>query len=340
MGDKIHAWFLTQDDSALTEDQLITARLCRVLEQRTLTAWKQKVALKFPDEAIDPVAIREERLWLRDGPFKPIFSGKSDVTYIWDRYAAVFDMKSGWCEVPSSEINDQLKTLAVLTALEYDIDECTVAILQPRTGMQVDMATYDKEALQEAEQELRLALKVAELPDAPLNLGPHCSFCKAVANCPAALQTITTLAVLPPEKRIEISNADIVRYLEAWNVAKKVGAALEYLAEKRLDAGEKLKLGDVQYLMEATSGRRKITDQKAARESMMNHFDIPEALWLEFAKVSLGDLELMVRRLRPEQKVNDVKNQINLVLTGAEAIEKKTGTTLARVVLLSDIQPQ
>lgn len=96
---------------------------------------------------------------------------------------------------------------------------------------------YDQRQLSAAEKALVKIERDTQAPDAPLNVGEHCHFCRAKAGCPAYQHAIAIVAdsrelaveTLPNEKL-----ADLKR---AISLAEKIGKDVTNELRKRIEAG-------------------------------------------------------------------------------------------------------
>src|SRR5260370_13439731 len=96
----------------------------------------------------------------------------------------IIDGKTLYGQVESAEVNDQLRELVALAHYNYpEIEEFTVALLQPNVARRIDVAVYDW-----IESELALLLLRAHLSDIrdpyhERHPGLFCQFCPPVLAC-------------------------------------------------------------------------------------------------------------------------------------------------------------
>jgi hypothetical protein len=125
----------------------------------------------------------EERLWMDAGSFK--HSGKPDMVVVnkENRRALVIDYKTGWDDVTESPRNGQLRDLACLVAINYQVLEVTVCIVQPFGKPEPCLYTLDDLATATHLLERRIA--ACHEPDPPRIPGKdQCEYCLAANTCP------------------------------------------------------------------------------------------------------------------------------------------------------------
>lgn len=123
--------------------------------------------------------------------------GHADLIGIDGKRGIVIDYKFGQWPV-STEGNWQLKSYACGLAMEHDLDEVEVGIVQPAT-QQAFTIKYGKEELYEIANEIgNLASLIGEMQEGneevlkqnPPTPGEHCSWCKARGVCEMRLKLI------------------------------------------------------------------------------------------------------------------------------------------------------
>jgi hypothetical protein len=186
-GEQVHlAW--SGQKGSLDKGQTQTLLALRRLEHMVVANWSagQSVCLLN----------REERLWLHEG-LEPIHSGRYDVAYqtLDRKRMLIIDGKTLYGQVESAEINDQLRELVALARHNYpNIEEFTVALLQPNVARRVDVAAYDWIEAELALRLLRQHLSDIRDPYHQRNPGPYCKFCPAALHCPEAKNSIITVS--------------------------------------------------------------------------------------------------------------------------------------------------
>ena len=118
-----------------------------------------------------PLVICEERMWFKDDRY----SGVPDLLAMRNRRALIIDYKFGRVAVPPAKDNPQLKWLTVLADENYDVEEVTVAIIQPQCG-NFTIATRDKDAIRKARRSVMSTLRKMEKDTTKLRPGPAGAF--------------------------------------------------------------------------------------------------------------------------------------------------------------------
>ena len=233
---------------------------------------------------------RERRLWLRDG-LKPIFSGQADWIYCDGVSAIVGDDKTGRIEVSPAERNYQLRDLAVLFYLKYQVAPIFAIISQPWITHEPSIARYDVPDLMAAEIDLRAHLQLERNPDAPRTPGAHCKYCPCQPWC----EESKSYAVTQPRsylERIERGEVQLelgekgARVLESIEVGYKILDKLWNEYEKAVRFNPDAIPG--WYLADG-SERRKITDYRRAREIMAS--ELPKEELDAATEFAIGQLE-------------------------------------------------
>lgn len=304
-GTKIHAWLAGElPDEELTLPEMDTAQMCRTLEHCAIDEWKQMRGVTH-----DVIIIREERMYLHEG-FSPIFSGKPDLVLISREQseALILDYKTGYGEQQDSCENDQLRALAVLLRHENpDIAAVTVGIIQPGAGMRVQLSTFNASHIDDAEDELRAALKRAQDPDAPTVLGNHCKYCNAKAICDKQqrnLERVERLHIGTYVDRQELlSNDRLSELLDACGQAERMIGNIRAEAKRRLEAGESVP----GWRLVDGAARRTVTDAKTLADTLLIQLGITHQEIVErCASIKVSDLDVLIRQ-KTGMKAKDVK---------------------------------
>jgi hypothetical protein len=217
----------------LTNDEAQTLEGLRRLEALMLAEWAGS-------DRSEPVVLvgREVRLWLHRG-ITPIYSGQWDVAYRQGKRLLILDGKTGWEPQTPAEDNDQLRELVALARFNYDeIEEFSVAILEPRIPERCRIAKYDAIEAELALRLLLLTLDDMREPDAPRLPGPYCKQCEAIGNCEEAKQFVGLNYDLA--KRIEAGEFVLpighagTRVLDSLGVATKMVEVLKSAYKEQL----------------------------------------------------------------------------------------------------------
>jgi hypothetical protein len=116
-----------------------------------------------------------------------------------DRFLLILDVKFGFKVVTPANANLQLRTYAMGAFEQFDVEDCVVAITQPRLpyGQRVTLAAYDRNEMALAREELGRIRAASRREDAPLIAGEEqCRYCKARVFCPAIRAELVILEQL------------------------------------------------------------------------------------------------------------------------------------------------
>lgn len=244
-GNRIHAVLAGEAVAPpLTDDEIRTMEAC----------WSQAKTLL---DAIVPHRDQmhlERRYWGLNQ-----WSGKPDVVAIdtLQAHALVLDYKTGRSEVASAEGNMQLRALAVLVAVEHQLHNVTVAIVQPLAG-KASVCVYNAEDLRHADIEIMRIIIATHQPNAPRRPSAKaCKYCKAKAVCPEAREASVALPLAnvldgttASAIAATLTGETLAEFLHRAEFATKVIEACRDEAKRRLEEGEvvpgwTLKLGSV-----------------------------------------------------------------------------------------------
>ena len=237
--------FLDQDGKPITawlgrtyKDQVLTQEL---LDEKLV------VALELLDE-VDPKKdmIYEVETRVGFGELLPGVFGSTDLVGRIGSRAVVLDWKFGDGVVVDAENNDQLMFYAAACMRTESAQwafagatEIELIIVQPPM---IKRWVTTKERIKQFEQELVLAVKAAQLPNAKLQHGDHCRWCAAKPVCPKMTGAVDR-ALQVQMKEIDVDtlgkylkNADL---LEDW-IKDLRGLALQLLEKSMPVPGYKL----------------------------------------------------------------------------------------------------
>ena len=197
-------------------------------------------ALKALDE-IDPNKEMEYATETRVGfgDFLPGVFGSTDLLGRIGKRAFILDWKFGSGVPVPADDNPQLMFYAAAAMrtpeVQWVFDECDeieCIIVQPPSVKRWVTTTKRIKAF---EQELAMAVKIAQMPDAPLNAGDHCRWCAAKPTCPK----MTGLADRALHAQLDILNVEqIADYLKKADMLEQWIADVRGLAHQVLDAGK------------------------------------------------------------------------------------------------------
>lgn len=199
----------------------------------------------------------EKRFNLKDlNPPGPMFGTADFVAYdSANRHLYVVDLKYGSGVVVEVEGNPQLRyyALGALLSLgtEHPVDRVTITIVQPRAyhpdGV-VRSETLGVEDLLAFSVDLMAAAREALKPDAKLQVGDHCRFCRAKPICPAQREAAEQVAmvqfdVLPehrPPAPAELPDELFEEMLPKLAILEDWIKSMYAHAYNKLQAGEKV----------------------------------------------------------------------------------------------------
>lgn len=230
-------------------------------------------ALKALDE-IDPNKEMEYATETRVGfgDLLPGVFGSTDLLGRIGKRAFILDWKFGSGVAVGAEDNPQLMfyAAAAMRTPEVqwvfdDVEEIECIIVQPPS---VKRWVTDKKRIKAFEQELLMAVKIAQLPDAPINTGDHCRWCAAKPTCPKMTGAVDRTL----HAQIDILNtAQIADYLKKADTLEQWITDLRALAHQVLEVGKPIP----GYKLVAKRATRQWVDDDAALVAMMNE-GLPE----------------------------------------------------------------
>ena len=172
------------------------------------------------------------------GDFLPGVFGSTDLLGRIGRRAFILDWKFGSGVAVDAADNPQLMfyAAAAMRTPEVqwvfdEVEEIECIIVQPPS---VKRWVTDKKRIKAFEQELLMAVKIAQLPDAPIKTGDHCRWCAAKPTCPKMTGAVDrALAVAVGD----IDVMQISRYLTKADMLEQWVTDLRALAHTMLEAG-------------------------------------------------------------------------------------------------------
>ena len=192
-------------------------------------------------DAVDPNKEMEYATETRVGfgDLLPGVFGSTDLLGRIGNRAFILDWKFGSGVPVDAEDNPQLMfyAAAAMRTPEVqwvfdDCDEIECIIVQPPS---VKRWTTDKKRIKAFEQELLMAVKIAQLPDAPINTGDHCRWCAAKPTCPKMTGAVERAV----HAQLDILNvAQISSYLKQADMLEQWITDLRALAHQVLEAGK------------------------------------------------------------------------------------------------------
>jgi hypothetical protein len=173
------------------------------------------------------------------GDFLPGVFGSTDLLGRIGKRAFILDWKFGSGVPVPADDNPQLMFYAAAAMrtpeVQWLFDECDEVeciIVQPPSVKRWVTTTKRIKAF---EQELAMAVKISQMPDAPLNAGEHCRWCAAKPTCPK----MTGLADRALHAKLDtLDVVQIADYLKKADMLEQWIADVRGLAHQVLDAGK------------------------------------------------------------------------------------------------------
>lgn len=260
-------------------------------------------ALRALDE-IDPNKEMEYATETRVGfgDLLPGVFGSTDLLGRIGRRAFILDWKFGSGVPVDAEDNPQLMfyAAAAMRTPEVqwvfdDCDEIECIIVQPPS---VKRWTTDKKRIKVFEQELLMAVKIAQLPDAPINTGDHCRWCAAKPTCPKMTGAVDRAV----HAQLDILNvAQISSYLKQADMLEQWITDLRALAHQVLEAGKPVP----GYKLVAKRAIRQWGDDDQALVAMLNE-GIPEEELTTVKVISPAQAEKVLKKHGKQLPANQV----------------------------------
>ena len=255
-------------------------------------------------DAVDPNKEMEYATETRVGfgDLLPGVFGSTDLLGRIGRRAFILDWKFGSGVPVDAEDNPQLMfyAAAAMRTPEVqwvfdDCDEIECIIVQPPS---VKRWTTDKKRIKAFEQELLMAVKIAQLPDAPINTGDHCRWCAAKPTCPKMTGAVDR-AIHAQIDSLDV--AQISEYLKKADMLEQWIADVRGLAHQVLDAGKPVP----GFKLVAKRAIRQWGDEDQALVAMMNE-GIPEEELTTVKVISPAQAEKVLKKHGKQLPANQV----------------------------------
>lgn len=299
----------------LSEEQRDLVLHARALASRAL----EKTLAEFKVSTEEPFEEGFEReLWLRQG-IKPIMPGHCDYWryYVNRALLLIIDAKFGFLVVDAAPLNWQLRTYALMGAAEWTVENCVVAIVQPRAAMlgageTLSIAVYEAESLPLAKAQLLEYREAWLKPNAPrIASDEACLYCKAKLTCDAYRLRLSPTANLSPGVLPAVSALSDEQFLalyEGWKLAQSEPVAKLMKAEARLRISEGRMPG---YAMKENAPRRGITSARGAFFALSD-YGIPDGDILDCMSLPLAPVEKRLRQFASVTAAGakDIANEI------------------------------
>ena len=299
----------------VTPESLIGMQYEGIALTQELLDEKVYPALKALDE-IDPNKEMEYATETRVGfgDFLPNVFGSTDLLGRIGKRAFILDWKFGSGVPVGAEDNPQLMfyAAAAMRTPEVqwvfdDCDEIECIIVQPPS---VKRWVTTTKRIKLFEQELATAVKISQMPDAPLNTGDHCRWCAAKPTCPK----MTGMADRALQAQIDILDvAQISSYLKKADMLEQWVADVRSLAHQILEAGKPVP----GFKLVAKRATRQWADDDQALVAMMNE-GIPEDELLTSKVISPAQAEKVLKKHGKQLPAN----QVVAVSSGSTLVEE------------------
>lgn len=246
------------------------------------------------------------------GDFLPDVYGSTDLLGRIGQRAIVLDWKFGDGVAVEAEENPQLMFYAAAAMRTPEVQwvfegatEIECIIVQPP---ELKRWVTTPERVKKFEQELKLAVKLAQSADAPLKIGDHCRWCVAKPTCPLMTGAVDRAV----HAQLDILNVEqISGYLRQADMLEQWITDLRALAHRILETGKPLP----GYKLVAKRATRQWVDDDAALVAMLND-GIPED-------------ELLTSKIISPAQAEKVLKKHGKQLPADQVVAVSTGSTLA-----------
>ena len=246
------------------------------------------------------------------GDFLPGVFGSTDLLGRIGKRAFILDWKFGSGVPVPADNNPQLMFYAAAAMrtpeVQWVFDECDeieCIIVQPPS---VKRWVTTTKRIKEFEQELAMAVKISQMPDAPLTAGEHCRWCAAKPTCPKITGAVDRAL------HTKIDSLDVVQisaYLKTADILEQWIADVRGLAHQILDAGKPVP----GFKLVAKRAIRQWADDDQALVAMMNE-GIPED-------------ELLISKVVSPAQAEKVLKKHGKQLPATQVVAVSSGSTLA-----------
>jgi hypothetical protein len=236
------------------------------------------------------------------GSFLPGVFGSTDLLGRIGRRAFILDWKFGSGVAVDAADNPQLMFYAAAAMRTPEVawvfeecDEVECIIVQPPS---VKRWVTTSKRIKQFEQELAMAVKISQTPDAPLNTGDHCRWCAAKPTCPK----MTGLVERSLHAQLDILDvAQIADYLKKADMLEQWISDVRGLAHQILDAGKPVP----GFKLVAKRATRQWADDDQALVAMLNE-GIPEDELVTSKVISPAQAEKVLKKHGKQLPANQV----------------------------------
>lgn len=134
--------------------------------------------------------IKEERFWVTDDAFDPMFSGKVDHA-VYDESThrlLIIDYKALWGDHGTAWANEQLACYAALIAANVMVSEAFIALIQPNLAedQRLTIAHMSADDIKAQHRKITAVVNASKSSEAKTFAGKQCIYCPAFGTCETA----------------------------------------------------------------------------------------------------------------------------------------------------------
>ena len=251
------------------------------------------------------------------GDFLPGVFGSTDLLGRIGKRAFILDWKFGSGVPVPADDNPQLMFYAAAAMrtpeVQWVFDECDeieCIIVQPPSVKRWVTTTKRIKAF---EQELAMAVKISQMPDAPLNAGEHCRWCAAKPTCPK----MTGLADRALHAKLDtLDVVQIADYLKKADMLEQWIADVRGLAHQVLDAGKPVP----GFKLVAKRAIRQWSDEALANDESLLHNTLGLGSDILYAKKVISPAQ--AEKLLGKDGKDKIKDLVVAVSSGSTLVEE------------------
>jgi len=207
----------------------------RALEKR-----QEAIEAVFKQKDIDAglESIKEQRLWLYNDGFDPIFSGQFDELLIGGKTALIIDYKTLFADHGEANKNPQLRDYVVLVHEKHEIAPLHVALIQPNLpkDKQLTIAKFEKKLIDSSKTLLLKKLERHNADAQPRIPGDYCEFCPARVECPERMGDTFSMVQQTHDIARPVTSEELYKIDLAEKMIKDLKAARRAIAMQQLKA--------------------------------------------------------------------------------------------------------
>jgi CRISPR/Cas system-associated exonuclease Cas4 (RecB family) len=230
------------------------------------------------------------------GDYLPDVFGSTDLLGRIGSRAIILDWKFGSGVAVDAEENQQLMFYAAAAMRTKESQwvfegatEIECIIVQPP---EIRRWVTTPERIKAFENELKMAVQIAQKPNAPLQHGEHCRWCAAKPVCPKMTGAVDRALMLKIE---ELDAEQIGGYLKNADILEQWITDLRALAHQVLDAGKPVP----GWKLVAKRATRQWVDEIQAAEALIPMLDNPKDVFVEKI-ISPAQAEKLLKKAKKE----------------------------------------